>query len=501
MAKKEASKKIILGSVACALALITVVFSAIGIFIHNKTTEPPVDLGVGEVLEEYSNEKWKAFSKSSDESIATVEDGVVTAVGTGECLITIGRTEFTVTVYNAPEKVDFPTKELTLGAGEEFANPAISGELEYIPKNLYKSSDEAVAKIDESGKITAVGVGEAIITASTYNDLKSECKITVKKAPEKVWFANECKELIVGKKFNLNPRIEDDAYSSVMTVTSSDESIIKALDDGRIEAVKEGTATITATTFNGVTATCEIKVVLPPPPPETTKPNGKPVSGTQPYTPPSGDVTYAECIRKDLDPSKPMIALSFDDGPNASTTNRILDVLEQNNCSATFFIVGNRAKSGANKTAVQRMVQMGCQLGNHTYDHEHYGKSVTAADIGNCNEAIRSATGYYPSAFRPTGGELSDTIRKNAGLPIYIWSLDTLDWKSRNADSVYSKIMNNAKDGDIVLMHDIYKSTASAVERAVPELVKKGFQIVNIAELQYYKGDAPENGKVYYSFK
>ena len=144
------------------------------------------------------------------------------------------------------------------------------------------------------------------------------------------------------------------------------------------------------------------------------------------------------------------------------------------------------------------MVEKGFQLGNHTYDHEHYGKQVTVEDITKCNDILHEVSGQYPSAFRPTGGYLSDTIKQNSCGPIILWSVDTLDWKSRNADSVYTNILK-ASDGDIVLMHDIYGSTADAVERAVPELVKNGYQIVNVAELAYYKDKTLEKGTTYYS--
>ena len=99
-----------------------------------------------------------------------------------------------------------------------------------------------------------------------------------------------------------------------------------------------------------------------------------------------------------------MVAFSFDDGPNYSSTSVILDTLEQNGGSATFFIVGNRLKSSGNAECAKRMVSLGCQLGNHTYDHTHYGKQVCSEDIDWNIDAINEATGHKPTAFRPTGG-------------------------------------------------------------------------------------------------
>ncbi len=236
--------------------------------------------------------------------------------------------------------------------------------------------------------------------------------------------------------------------------------------------VAVGKATITATTYNGVSASCEISVV------------------EKPYY-----------IRPDLDPGKPMIAFTFDDGPNAETTNRILDAFEKNKASCTFFIVGNRTFRDANEACIKRMIENGFQLGNHTYDHKHYGSDVTIEDITGCADRLNEISGHGPTAFRPTGGYLSDIIKQNCGAPIVLWNIDTEDWKTRDGNKIYYKILDEAKDGGIVLMHDIYPSSAYAVECVIPKLIENGYQIVNVAELAYYKGKTLENGTTYYSIK
>lgn len=196
-----------------------------------------------------------------------------------------------------------------------------------------------------------------------------------------------------------------------------------------------------------------------------------------------------------------MIALSFDDGSNSPSTNSILDTLEQNNASATFFMVGSRLKSEGNAECAKRMIKLGCQIGNHTYRHKKYGKDVTVDEITDCSEIIKSVTGYYPTAFRPTGGFMSDLIKQNCGAPICLWSVDTNDWKYRDETKLYDYVIYAAGDGDIILMHDIYSTSAKAVEWFVPELEKRGYQLVNIAELAYYKGSELKNGQTYHSFK
>lgn len=229
--------------------------------------------------------------------------------------------------------------------------------------------------------------------------------------------------------------------ASKMIYTESDNTDVLKTDGAKLIPVSEGEATVTAETYNGKTATCRIVVSKAP--------------------------FY---IRTDLDPGKPMIALSFDDGPNAGTTNTVLDTLQQYGASATFFMVSNRLSKSGNADCAKRMVELGCQLGNHTYDHSHYGGDVTAQDISKGIEAIKAATGYTPTAFRPTGGYLSDVIKENASAPICLWNVDTNDWKYKDSEKLKNYVLYAADDGDIILMHDIYKTSAEAVQNSCRSL-------------------------------
>ena len=194
-----------------------------------------------------------------------------------------------------------------------------------------------------------------------------------------------------------------------------------------------------------------------------------------------------------LDPSKPMIAITFDDGPSyTSVTNEILDVLELHKARATFFMVGTNARD--NTAKLQRQISLGCELGNHTATHEKYGKQLNYYDIADCSNMIYQACGQYPTAFRSTGGITNDWIRTECyymGLPLYFWSVDTLDWQLRDSVAIYDRVMSTVKDGDIILMHDIYPETAQAVKRMVPELIKLGYQLVTVSELVEAKTGAP----------
>ena len=194
-----------------------------------------------------------------------------------------------------------------------------------------------------------------------------------------------------------------------------------------------------------------------------------------------------------IDPNKPMIALTFDDGPavNTDSSDRILDVLEQNHAKATFFMVGYYASQ--NPDNVKRKAELKMELGNHTWDHSRYGNNVTPDDIRRTSNQIHDITGQFSTCFRSPGGMTTSAILSECAaenMAAYYWSIDTQDWNSRNADAVYQSVMNNVQDGDIILMHEIYDSTADAVERMVPELIAQGYQLVTCHDLITLKGGA-----------
>lgn len=210
--------------------------------------------------------------------------------------------------------------------------------------------------------------------------------------------------------------------------------------------------------------------------------------------------TKEESLSEGVDAKKPMVALTFDDGPlNGTSGDKILDVLEKNNAKATFFMIGSGAKDHPDN--VKRKKKLGMELGNHTWNHTHYGENVTAEDIKKASEAIRQVAGDAPTAFRSPGGMTTDTILGECaaeGMATYYWSIDTEDWKSRDADKIYHAVVDKAKDGDIILMHEIYDSTAEAIAKIVPALQKKGFQLVTCHDLiQAKSGNPPEAGKQY----
>ena len=201
-----------------------------------------------------------------------------------------------------------------------------------------------------------------------------------------------------------------------------------------------------------------------------------------------------------IDPDKPMVALTFDDGPFPKSSNRILDCLEKYGVTATFFELGQNV--AAYPEVIKREAELGMEIGSHSWSHPNL-KELSAKkvkrQIDKTNDALEKACGQKATVFRPPYGNNTKTVEKYAQAPIILWSVDTLDWKSRNAKSVM-KVVKGVKnlDGRVILMHSIYDSTAEAVEKMVPWLQKKGYQLVTVSELLEYKyKETPKNGKFY----
>lgn len=201
-----------------------------------------------------------------------------------------------------------------------------------------------------------------------------------------------------------------------------------------------------------------------------------------------------------IDPEKPMIALTFDDGPNPSSTNRILDVLAQYNSRATFFVVGNRLNNYPE--TLQRIISENSEIGSHTNNHKSLSllsKKEIQRELSVVDDTLKEIVGEGAATLRPPYGAVNDEVRETVDKPMICWSVDTEDWKSRNTKKIVNHVLENVKDGDIILFHDLYDTTAAAIEELVPELTKQGYQIVTVSEMFKAKNIALEPGKVYYS--
>ena len=220
------------------------------------------------------------------------------------------------------------------------------------------------------------------------------------------------------------------------------------------------------------------------------------------------DFTYLELLgilwpplpERTIDPEKPMIALTFDDGPSNNTPH-ILDLFATFGGKGTFFVVGSRVSTYAD--AIGRTAAEGHEVGIHTWNHTNLTKvsnDQIKAEIMDTQNAVQQYAGFTCAAVRPPGGAANDTVKAVAGeLGFYLanWSIDTEDWKTRDADATYEAIMSQACDGAIVLCHDLYESTAAAMERVIPELIAQGYQLVTVSELLSYSEGGAQPGHLY----
>jgi peptidoglycan/xylan/chitin deacetylase (PgdA/CDA1 family) len=144
------------------------------------------------------------------------------------------------------------------------------------------------------------------------------------------------------------------------------------------------------------------------------------------------------------------------------------------------------------------------EIGNHSWSHldlkkKGVTKRAIKKQVKRTNKELFKACGHEPTLFRPPYGNTNSKVEKNAGLPLVLWSVDTLDWKSRKAKRV-ERVVKGVKnlDGRVILMHSLYDSTARATEKLVPWLLKEGYQLVTVSELLEYRyNEAPKAGKLY----
>lgn len=198
---------------------------------------------------------------------------------------------------------------------------------------------------------------------------------------------------------------------------------------------------------------------------------------------------------------QPLIALTFDDGPDPDQTPGILELLSRYNAKSTFFVVGKRVLKYPE--IAKRTVAEGHELANHTYNHVYFKPSTPVGEIQRqltlTEEAIEKVTNHRSVLFRPPGGMYNDTLVKvanDAGLKPILWSWhqDTLDWKLPGVTRITNKVLRNARNGDIVLFHDhVHPSsqTKQALEVILPELQRRGYRFVTVSELLKYAGTQP----------
>lgn len=235
---------------------------------------------------------------------------------------------------------------------------------------------------------------------------------------------------------------------------------------------------------------------IPPDITPDTQPVEVPVPPQEPQEPQEPEEPYVRVI----DPSQPMVALTFDDGPHPVWSNAILDTLEANHGVATFFEVAVNIPDAPD--ALVRMLELGCEIGSHSNAHRNLGKlslEEILRDLDTADEAFIAATGQAPTLLRPPYGSVNKALKTASGRSVITWDVDTMDWDSQDAETVISYVQSlEDLDGHILLMHSTYESTAQAVEVLVPWLMDQGYQLVTVSELfAYYYGELLQPDQFY----
>lgn len=212
------------------------------------------------------------------------------------------------------------------------------------------------------------------------------------------------------------------------------------------------------------------------------------------------DCYFDEDGKYDETKQRPMIALTFDDGPGEHT-EELINCLVENNAKATFFMLGQNVE--AYPEIAKELSDAGMELGNHSYSHPDLvtiGAEAAAQQVSNTDAALKAATGFEATVMRPPGGSFNDSVKAAIDHPLIIWSIDTRDWATKSEDQTYQVVMDNAQDGSVVLMHDIHEWSVKAAIRMIPDLIAKGFKLVTVSELAEAKGKTLQSGNAYYYF-
>lgn len=195
------------------------------------------------------------------------------------------------------------------------------------------------------------------------------------------------------------------------------------------------------------------------------------------------DATYFS-----IETSEKVVAITFDDGPHGVNTPRLLDMLKKRNVKATFYVVGNMVKH--NPQLLRRMIAEGHEIGNHTVTHGTLSKMSDDGlrkELRDAHDMILKETGVAPRTMRPPGGAIKNDQKKlmlkEFGYPTIMWSVDPEDWKRPGASVVASRLVNGAKPGGILLVHDLHAPTVDAMPSTLDQLLAQGYRFVTVTEL------------------
>ena len=426
----------------------------------------PLLLLTPETTATWQTEAAPAAYALDDESLATVdENGLITTAATeGSTYIyaldgdgnVLDRAVITVLAEKLAVSLDVTECKIIAGNTQKLTawlNHPVTATI------TWTSSDPAIASVDATGKITAHKPGTATVSATLEGGNTAEVAVTVVSPITAVKTEKSIHKIKPGATRTIVLELTPAGVEEEFIWTSSDTSIAKVDQNGVVTGVKFGTVTITAKgKYSGLTASCKVKV----------------------------------CNAK-------QIAITFDDGPSDYTA-KLLDYLKKNDIKVTFFLVGNRLSSYPE--TLKRQVAEGHEIGYHSYAHVEQTTLSTdkiISDFEKSEATLKKIAGAEFTLWRTPGGGYNKRVLDAVDLPHIMWSVDSYDWKVRDTYKVYRNIMNQAHDGGIVLIHDLYSFSVNGAIKAMDELAAGDYEFVTVTEILSRKGTPPKPNTNYFN--
>lgn len=196
----------------------------------------------------------------------------------------------------------------------------------------------------------------------------------------------------------------------------------------------------------------------------------------------------------------PYVAITFDDGPRRETTTLLLDGLARRGVHATFFLIGTRVEG--KEDLLLRMEEEGHQVGIHSQNHRilsDLGAADLHTEVEVLSQTLGKILGGQDFMLRPPYGMVSELLCRWTTSPIILWSVDPEDWSDHDIERQVATVVSTVKDGDIILLHDIYYASVETALQVVDALLAEGYRFVTVEELFAIRGMEPEAGRVYRS--
>ena len=348
----------------------------------------------------------------------------------------------------------------------------ISAKVSYVSDNeeletyIWTSDDTNIATISKNGIVKGISNGTTyIFCTSKSGKVIARSKVIVRHPDNKVnalAFPQKSIRMNIDDKRSLHPSVKLTGNKTYTTEpiewSSSNNKVAKVSSKGVVKGMSNGTTYISIKSkFSGKKASVKLTV---------------------------GPTKY--------------IAFTFDDGPGPYT-KKLVTALKKYDSKATFFTDGRSIEK--NKDALKYTHANGMEIGNHSYSHKNLkkcSKKTIKKEIQGNKDIVKDTSGIYPTLLRPPYGNYNKTVSKYAGAPMIYWSVDTLDWKHKRTKYVKKSILRQSKRWDIVLLHDIHKTSVEGFIKALPILKKENFELVTVSELYQIYGKNMVNGVMYY---